>query len=245
VVATILCVAGTPFHYLACVTIWLFDTAPAVYKTSRIGRNWLFNTPPAIYKTSRIGHNRSLFTIFKYRTMTPGAPPIIDSQFRAIVAEHDPRITLIGRFLRATKIDELPQLANVARGHMSWIGPRPDDAWMLPFYSPLLAERLDVPPGLTGFAQVLTARQLSSDITYALDVWYVRHRSLRLDAWILCATPLYIAGWRNVGRSRLRRMLASSDFLLLVSAVASALEKASAQRDVTNFPVRSEIENES
>jgi lipopolysaccharide/colanic/teichoic acid biosynthesis glycosyltransferase len=115
-------------------------------------------------------------------------------------ARHDPRVTTVGRFLRKSKIDELPQLWNVLRGEMSLVGPRPERPEFVPQLEraiPRYRDRLLVRPGLTGLAQV----QLPADTDLAsvrrklaYDLYYVRHKSLRLDVQILLATGLYVLG---------------------------------------------------
>ena len=102
----------------------------------------------------------------------------------------DSRITRVGAFLRKTSIDELPQLWNVIRGDMSLIGPRPTLAYQVERYTPRQRRRLEVKPGLTGWAQIHGRATLPWDDRIELDVWYVEHRSARLDLKILLRTPL-------------------------------------------------------
>jgi sugar transferase EpsL len=120
----------------------------------------------------------------KFRTMTP--PAAADAS-----AESDQRrLTRLGRFLRTTSIDELPSLANVLRGDMGMVGPRPLPVRYLPRYTARQRRRHDVRPGLTGWAQVNGRNATTWDERLDLDIWYVEHRSLRLDLHIL---------WRTVG----------------------------------------------
>jgi lipopolysaccharide/colanic/teichoic acid biosynthesis glycosyltransferase len=98
------------------------------------------------------------------------------------------RLTAFGRWLRASSLDELPQLVNVLRGEMSLVGPRPLLPQYLPRYSPEQARRHEVPPGITGWAQIHGRNALTWEDKFALDVWYVDHWSLRLDLQILWAT---------------------------------------------------------
>jgi lipopolysaccharide/colanic/teichoic acid biosynthesis glycosyltransferase len=149
--------------------------------------------------------------MLKYRTMKVNAPSIVTNDFKMIVTETDWRITLIGRWLRCG-IDELPQLWNIVRGEMQWVGPRPDEAWMLPRYGPACKLRLSVSPGITGLAQVLDSRHLSTAESFAIDRWYIAHRGFWLDAWIVLATPVFIAGWRTLGRRRLEKLRCSLEF---------------------------------
>ena len=98
---------------------------------------------------------------------------------------------------------------------MSWIGPRPDPDWMLPHYGPICRKRLAVVPGITGFAQLLDSRFLSTAEGFAIDIWYLLHRTIWLDAWIVLATPAFMAGWRSLGKSRLSGLRATPEFIEL------------------------------
>ena len=102
------------------------------------------------------------------------------------------RITPLGRLLRRTSIDELPQLFNVLRGDMSLVGPRPLKIEYLPLYTPLQARRHEMKPGITGLAQINGRNALSWEKKFDLDVWYVDHASLLLDLRILCRTVVYV-----------------------------------------------------
>lgn len=128
-----------------------------------------------------------------------------------IVQDADVRVTPMGRWLR-TGVDELPQLLNIVKGEMAWIGPRPDPDWMLPHYGPICRRRLSALPGITGLAQVLGSRHLPAAEGFALDLWYLAHRTIWLDTWIVLATPFFIAGWRSFGRSRLRHIRQLEEF---------------------------------
>ena len=137
---------------------------------------------PVLFRQVRPGlHGRS-FTMFKFRTMTDerGADGALlpDAQ----------RLTPFGRFLRASSLDELPELWNVLRGDMSLVGPRPLLIEYLPLYTPEQARRHEVRPGITGWAQVNGRNAISWEEKFALDVWYVDNRSLWLDLKILWRT---------------------------------------------------------
>jgi lipopolysaccharide/colanic/teichoic acid biosynthesis glycosyltransferase len=110
------------------------------------------------------------------------------------VNEGDSRITRVGRFLRRTALDELPQLWNVVRGDMSLIGPRPTLRYQVERYSERQRRRLEILPGITGWAQVQGRASLSWEERIELDVWYVDHRSPRTDLLILLRTPLALLG---------------------------------------------------
>jgi len=141
---------------------------------------------PVLYRQRRVGLRGVEFELVKLRTMTVGA----ERQGAGYaVNEGDPRITRIGRVLRRLSIDEIPQLWNVVRGDMSLIGPRPTLAYQVEQYSPRQRRRLDVKPGITGWAQIHGRARLPWDERIELDVWYVEHRSPWVDLKILARTP--------------------------------------------------------
>jgi lipopolysaccharide/colanic/teichoic acid biosynthesis glycosyltransferase len=150
------------------------------------------NTPGAlIFRQTRIGEGGKLFTIYKLRTMRLDAEP----RGQAIWAqESDPRVTFVGRLLRDTRLDELPQLWNVLKGDMSIVGPRPERPELdasLAEAIPNWRHRLLVKPGITGWAQVCmgyAADRRGAEAKLSSDLWYIRHRSLMLDIWICLRT---------------------------------------------------------
>ncbi len=137
---------------------------------------------PVIFKQERAGKDGALFTLWKFRTMRDA----VDAKGRPL--PDGERLTALGKLLRASSLDELPQLINVLRGEMSLVGPRPLLPRYLPRYSPEQARRHEVKPGITGWAQVRGRNALSWNEKLALDVWYVAHQSLALDAKILWET---------------------------------------------------------
>jgi lipopolysaccharide/colanic/teichoic acid biosynthesis glycosyltransferase len=138
-----------------------------------------------------VGKDGADFELLKLRTMVVGAEHMGAG---VAVDRGDPRITSVGRFLRRASIDELPQLVNVLRGEMSVIGPRPTLRYQVERYTDRQRRRLDVRPGLTGWAQVHGRAQLPWEERIELDVWYVEHRSPALDLRILLRTPLALFG---------------------------------------------------
>ncbi|GGR92209.1 hypothetical protein GCM10010169_40750 [Micromonospora fulviviridis] len=136
---------------------------------------------PVLFRQPRAGRHGRTFRLVKFRTMRPPDPA------RGLVEDAD-RLTPLGRFLRATSLDELPSLWNVLRGDMSLVGPRPLLPEYLPRYSPTQARRHEVRPGITGLAQVRGRNSLSWEDKLRLDVRYVDTRTLRLDLSILLAT---------------------------------------------------------
>jgi lipopolysaccharide/colanic/teichoic acid biosynthesis glycosyltransferase len=146
---------------------------------------------PVVYRQTRVGKDGVDFELLKLRTMVAGAET---KGAGYAVDRGDPRITRVGRILRRTSIDELPQLWNVLRGEMSIVGPRPTLRYQVERYDERQRRRLDVRPGLTGWAQVHGRASLPWAERIELDVWYVEHRSPLLDVKILLRTPLALVG---------------------------------------------------
>lgn len=151
---------------------------------------------PVIYRQTRIGLGGRSFTVLKFRTMrhdsSVGLTELLASQNiePSICAKprHDPRITTVGRFIRKTSLDELPQLVNVLRGQMSLVGPRPNIPEEVALLSPEQRRRLSAKPGMTGLWQVSGRSALTVDEAVRLDLRYVDHWRLRLDLQILLRT---------------------------------------------------------
>ena len=146
---------------------------------------------PVLFRQTRVGKDGEDFELFKLRTM------VVDAERQGAgyaVDRGDSRITRVGRFLRRTSIDELPQLWNVVRGDMSVIGPRPTLRYQVDRYTERQRRRLETRPGLTGWAQIHGRATLPWDERIELDVWYVEHRSPRVDLTILLRTPLALFG---------------------------------------------------
>jgi lipopolysaccharide/colanic/teichoic acid biosynthesis glycosyltransferase len=138
-----------------------------------------------IYRQRRIGRDGEPFDLYKLRTMVHGAENMGAGM---AVNEGDSRITRVGAFLRRTSLDELPNLVNVLRGDMSIVGPRPTIPVQVEQYTERQRGRLAVKPGITGWAQVNGRASLPWADRIELDLWYVEHRSLRLDLRILART---------------------------------------------------------
>ncbi len=138
-----------------------------------------------VFRQRRAGRSGRIFTIYKFRTMVRDAP---SSPLGTYCYADDPRITRVGRLLRATSLDELPQLWNVLRGDMSLVGPRPDLPHHVERYTAAQRRRLDVRPGITGWAQVNGRNGIGWDDRIALDLEYVARWSLALDARIVART---------------------------------------------------------
>lgn len=140
---------------------------------------------PVLFRQLRCGHMGRQFIIFKFRTMATSAPA-----YSLKVSDVDPRITRVGRMLRRTGLDELPQLCNVIRGEMNLIGPRPEQLLLLGLYEPWMEERHLIRPGLTGWWQIHHRDTRPMHLGIDKDIFYVRNQSPRLDAIIL---------WRTLG----------------------------------------------
>ena len=137
---------------------------------------------PVFFRQTRPGRDGKPFQIFKFRTMRD----VVDARGN-LLADAE-RLTRLGRFLRSSSLDELPELWNVLKGDMSLVGPRPLLMEYLPLYSPEQARRHEVRPGITGWAQVNGRNAISWDQKFTLDVWYVDNRSLWLDLKIIWLT---------------------------------------------------------
>jgi lipopolysaccharide/colanic/teichoic acid biosynthesis glycosyltransferase len=146
---------------------------------------------PVLYRQTRVGKEGRDFELLKLRTMVVGAESIGAGM---AVDKGDTRITRTGRVLRRLSLDELPQLWNVVRGEMSVIGPRPTLRYQVERYTDHQRRRLEVKPGITGWAQVHGRAALPWTERIELDVWYVEHRSRRLDLRILAKTPFALFG---------------------------------------------------
>jgi lipopolysaccharide/colanic/teichoic acid biosynthesis glycosyltransferase len=146
---------------------------------------------PVLFRQRRPGLNGRLFTVLKFRTMCVDRERERQSQFDA----H--RVTPLGRILRHSSLDELPQLFNVLRGDMSLVGPRPLLPEYLPYYSQRESLRHTVRPGITGWAQINGRNRLSWDQRLALDAWYTEHRSMLLDLRILYLTAIRVLQRRD------------------------------------------------
>jgi len=144
---------------------------------------------PAFFRQARPGRHGHPFELIKFRTMTDSK----DAEGRLLSDEF--RLTAFGRWLRATSLDELPELFNVLRGDMSLVGPRPLLMEYLPRYTKEQARRHDVRPGITGWAQINGRNAVSWEEKFELDVWYVDHGNLWLDVKIL-----WLTAWRVVRR---------------------------------------------
>ena len=140
---------------------------------------------PVFFLQDRPGKDKKIFKVYKFRTMRPGSEKMVKG---VEVMKDDDRVTAIGKFLRRSKLDEIPQCLNVLKGEMSLIGPRPERVASLADYDAEISKRLNMLPGMTGLAQVSGNIYLDLQQRYKLDVYYVEHFSLWLDVKILLRT---------------------------------------------------------
>jgi lipopolysaccharide/colanic/teichoic acid biosynthesis glycosyltransferase len=150
---------------------------------------------PAFYRQRRVGKDGRPFELWKLRTMVPGAEAMGAGIY---VLEGDPRITRLGRVLRRLSLDELPNLVNVLKGEMAMVGPRPTIQEQVDRYTERQRRRLEVKPGITGWAQVNGRVSLPWPERIELDVWYVEHRSLWLDLKVLALTVKLLVTGRGL-----------------------------------------------
>ena len=177
VVAGIALVLAAPLLVIAAIAIKLDSRGPVLYMARRVGRDG------------------AEFELYKLRTMHTGNDPV---GVGTPVLAGDPRVTRVGAVLRRFSLDELPNLINVIRGEMSVVGPRPTLAAQVAAYTPHQRRRLEVKPGLTGWAQVNGRAGIPWDERIELDVWYVEHRSPALDLRILARTARLLVTGRGL-----------------------------------------------
>ncbi len=168
----------------------LLVLAPVLAIVAAIVR-WRFGAP-VFFTQERIGRYGSAFRIIKFRTMTNAR----DASGQLLPDEQ--RLTPLGRFLRNTSLDELPELWNILRGEMSFVGPRPLLPEYLPYYTPEEARRHEVAPGLTGWAQVNGRNALAWDKRFQFDVWYADNISFWLDVKILAMTVFKVLARQDI-----------------------------------------------
>jgi len=166
-IASLALVLASPILLIAAVAIKLSSRGPVIYRSRRVGRDG------------------AEFDLLKLRTMHPGADPV---GVGIPVLPGDPRVTRVGRFLRRFSLDELPNLVNVIRGDLAIVGPRPTLPAQVADYTPHQRRRLEVRPGVTGWAQVNGRAGIPWDERIELDVFYVENRSLALDLRIIART---------------------------------------------------------
>jgi lipopolysaccharide/colanic/teichoic acid biosynthesis glycosyltransferase len=180
----VLGVIALPFVALEFVIV-----APLIYREDK---------GTVFYNASRIGEGGKPFVMYKFRSMRMNAPDLKMEDGSAYNAADDPRQTKIGAFLRRTSLDELPQVLNVLKGDMSFIGPRPDLAEEVALYQGEESRKFEARPGISGYAQVYGRNALAWRDRLALDVYYVEHLSFPLDARIFFKTFSVVLSQKGV-----------------------------------------------
>lgn len=160
----------------------------------------LSSSGPVFFRQVRLGIGGAPFQILKFRTMYTGCADLRNADGSTVSADDDPRVTPIGRLLRQSSLDELPQLWNVLRGDMSLVGPRPDQADQLRYYQGGEERKLKVRPGITGLAQIGGRNTISWSQRKRLDLEYVDNWSLAMDLTILARTVPYVLIRRGVNQ---------------------------------------------
>ena len=176
-----------PFILIVCIII-----APIIF---------IEDKGPIFYNGKRLGKNGKVFKMYKFRSMIVDAPDIRNKDGSTFNSEKDPRLTKIGKFLRKTSIDELPQIVNVLKGDMSFVGPRPHIITNYKGYNTLTKEkqqRLKIRPGITGYSQAYYRNSITSDEKIKNDIYYVNNVSLLLDIKIIIKTFVSVINRDNI-----------------------------------------------
>lgn len=183
-----LCIAivSFPFVLMLCLSVWI------AIKCDDGG--------PLFHMASRIGKNGQIFKMYKFRSMIVNAPDLRMEDGSTYNAEDDPRVTKVGRFLRRTSIDEVPQLINVLIGDMALLGPRPDSAFYLEHYTPEERIILTVRPGISGWNQVVNRNSVGTKEKLKADIYYVNHLSFLFDCKVIWMTFKTVFSHKNVYR---------------------------------------------
>jgi undecaprenyl phosphate N,N'-diacetylbacillosamine 1-phosphate transferase len=153
---------------------------------------------PIFYNAPRLGKDGKVFTMFKFRSMRLNAPDLRNKDGSTFNAENDPRLTIIGKFIRKTSIDETPQLLNIIKGDMSIIGPRPDLPEMIERYTSAEKVKLSVQPGITGYSQAYFRNSVNQQNKLKQDVFYANNYSFALDFKIFFKTLETVLMRKNV-----------------------------------------------
>ena len=143
---------------------------------------------PLFYVSKRAGKNAKSFNMYKFRSMKVDSPNLLNADGSTFNSEHDNRQTRIGKLLRKSSLDELPQVFNILKGEMAWIGPRPVLDTQALTFTDEEKDKFKVLPGITGYTQAFNRNQLSSHEERMMDVWYVNHMSFLLDLKIFFKT---------------------------------------------------------
>lgn len=156
---------------------------------------------PIFYKAGRLGKGGRIFKMYKFRSMKVNAPDLRNADGTTFNSRSDDRVTRVGRILRSTSIDEVPQILNILKGDMSVVGPRPDPPDIIALYHGKVKKKLQVLPGITGYSQAYYRNSSTLEQRFNGDVYYVEHMSLWLDIKIMFKTVLTVLSHENVYRN--------------------------------------------
>ena len=157
---------------------------------------------PIFYNAKRLGKDGKIFKMYKFRSMKVNAPDLRNDDGSTFNSENDIRVTHVGRILRKTSIDEIPQILNVLKGDMSVIGPRPDLPDAIKLYSEETKQKLKVLPGITGYSQAYYRNSSTLEERFAGDVYYAKRVSFILDIKIILQTIKTVVMKKNVYRNQ-------------------------------------------
>ncbi|WGG48094.1 sugar transferase [Rossellomorea sp. DA94] len=158
---------------------------------------------PIFYNAPRVGKDMKEFHMYKFRSMKINAPDIRNEDGSTFNSDNDPRVTKVGKFLRKTSIDEIPQLLNILKGDMSFVGPRPSPLGNKDLYPEEYFRKFDVRPGITGYNQAVLRNQSTMEQRIKNDLFYVRNISLLLDFKIMYLTLVSVVKTKNINRNNL------------------------------------------
>jgi lipopolysaccharide/colanic/teichoic acid biosynthesis glycosyltransferase len=200
-----LAVSGRPLYFAAKRTIDIIVSSLAIVfllPAMLLVALWikLDSSGPVLFRQERVGRGGRLFTVYKFRTMSTSAPA-----YALKISSSDPCVTRVGRFLRLSCLDELPQLLNVLRGEMSLVGPRPELAFIVEMYEPWQRRRHEVTPGITGWWQIHHRDEVPMHQGIDYDLYYLEHAGPRLDLFIAVQTVTLIVSGVLLGLSRSSR----------------------------------------
>lgn len=183
----LIALCATPFVLVVCIFVWI------AIKCDDGG--------PLFHMASRIGRNGKIFKMFKFRSMIVNAPDLRMPDGSTYNAADDPRVTKVGKFLRKTSIDEIPQLLNVLIGDMALIGPRPDSANYLDKYTEEERQILTVRPGITGWNQAINRNSVLTKEKLQNDIYYVQHLDFLFDCKIIWLTIRSVLSHKDIYRA--------------------------------------------
>lgn len=183
----IIAIIAFPFVLLLCIFVWI------AIKIDDGG--------PLFHMAKRIGKGGRIFKMFKFRSMIVNAPDLRMEDGSTFNSEDDPRVTKVGKFLRRTSLDEIPQLLNVLIGDMALIGPRPDSAYYLEYYTPEERVILTVRPGITGWNQAVNRNSVGTKEKLQADIYYVNHLSFTFDLKVIWLTIKTVLSHKDVYRA--------------------------------------------